>query len=87
MIPLDLHLYNYFIFIALVGVRATLTWHRRMEIALDAARGLAFLHDVERPIIYRDFKTSNILLDSVSFHSCYVPCNGSLLSLHESLVH
>ncbi|XP_022853490.1 probable serine/threonine-protein kinase PBL17 isoform X4 [Olea europaea var. sylvestris] len=45
-------------------VRATLTWHRRMEIALDAARGLAFLHDVERPIIYRDFKTSNILLDS-----------------------
>ncbi|KAL2553873.1 Protein kinase superfamily protein [Forsythia ovata] len=45
-------------------VRATLTWHRRMEIALDAARGLAFLHGVEMPIIYRDFKTSNILLDA-----------------------
>lgn len=50
----------------LVGVRATLTWHIRMKIALDAAKGLAFLHAVEKPIIYRDFKTSNILLDEVS---------------------
>ncbi|XP_042050925.1 probable serine/threonine-protein kinase PBL17 [Salvia splendens] len=43
--------------------RTTLTWHRRLKIALDTARGLAFLHGVEKPIIYRDFKTSNILLD------------------------
>ncbi|KAI8032449.1 putative serine/threonine-protein kinase PIX7 [Camellia lanceoleosa] len=35
-----------------------------MKIALGAAKGLAFLHEeVERPVIYRDFKTSNILLD------------------------
>ncbi|RDX89515.1 putative serine/threonine-protein kinase PBL17, partial [Mucuna pruriens] len=45
-------------------VGSTLTWSRRMKIALNAARGLAFLHDAERPIIYRDFKTSNILLDA-----------------------
>ncbi|GFZ09184.1 protein kinase superfamily protein [Actinidia rufa] len=45
-------------------VCATLTWSRRMKIALDAAKGLAFLHGAERPIIYRDFKTSNILLDA-----------------------
>ncbi|CAA0842176.1 Protein kinase superfamily protein [Striga hermonthica] len=44
-------------------VRASLTWHKRLKIALDAAKGLAFLHGVEKPIIYRDFKTSNILLD------------------------
>ncbi|CAL5420486.1 unnamed protein product [Camellia sinensis] len=41
-----------------------LSWARRMMIALGAAKGLAFLHNAERPVIYRDFKTSNILLDS-----------------------
>ncbi|XP_076937076.1 putative serine/threonine-protein kinase PBL17 [Bidens hawaiensis] len=44
-------------------ISETLTWSRRMKIALHAAKGLAFLHDAERPVIYRDFKTSNILLD------------------------
>lgn len=41
-----------------------LSWSIRMKIALGAAKGLAFLHDAERPVIYRDFKTSNILLDT-----------------------
>ncbi|KAL6325143.1 hypothetical protein AAG906_022988 [Vitis piasezkii] len=41
-----------------------LPWSIRMKIALGAAKGLAFLHEeAERPVIYRDFKTSNILLD------------------------
>nr|GEV85113.1 probable serine/threonine-protein kinase PBL17 [Tanacetum cinerariifolium] len=44
-------------------VSATLSWLKRMKIALHAAKGLAFLHDADRPVIYRDFKTSNILLD------------------------
>ncbi|KAJ6303131.1 hypothetical protein OIU77_017083 [Salix suchowensis] len=35
-----------------------------MKVALGAAKGLAFLHSAETQVIYRDFKTSNILLDS-----------------------
>ncbi|CAI5505099.1 unnamed protein product [Closterium sp. Naga37s-1] len=39
-------------------------WAVRMRVALDAARGLAYLHEeAEWQVIYRDFKTSNILLD------------------------
>ncbi|KAF2915842.1 hypothetical protein DAI22_09g071000 [Oryza sativa Japonica Group] len=42
-----------------------LPWSIRMKVALGAAKGLAFLHEeAERPVIYRDFKTSNILLDA-----------------------
>jgi serine/threonine protein kinase len=49
----------------LVSGACNLSWTTRVKIALDVARGLAFLHGAERPIIYRDFKTSNILLDAV----------------------
>ncbi|XP_045811817.1 probable serine/threonine-protein kinase PIX13 [Trifolium pratense] len=41
----------------------SLSWNTRLKIAIDAARGLAFLHSSEKQIIYRDFKASNILLD------------------------
>jgi len=36
-----------------------------MKVALGAAKGLAFLHSAETKSIYQNFKTSNILLDSV----------------------
>ncbi|XP_074585783.1 serine/threonine-protein kinase RIPK-like [Curcuma longa] len=45
------------------GLLVSLTWERRLKIAVGAARGLAFLHHAEKPIIYRDFKASNILID------------------------
>lgn len=36
-----------------------------MKIALDAARGLAYLHEDSQPcVIHRDFKASNILLEN-----------------------
>nr|CAD1821257.1 unnamed protein product [Ananas comosus var. bracteatus] len=41
-----------------------LDWNTRIKIALGAAKGLTYLHDtVNPPVIYRDLKSSNILLD------------------------
>ncbi|XP_043721598.1 serine/threonine-protein kinase PBL27-like isoform X2 [Telopea speciosissima] len=45
-----------------------LDWNTRMRIAAGAAKGLEYLHDkANPPVIYRDFKSSNILLDE-GFH-------------------
>ncbi|THU70706.1 hypothetical protein C4D60_Mb08t27790 [Musa balbisiana] len=42
-----------------------LDWPRRLEIAIGSARGLCYIHhDCSPPIIHRDVKSSNILLDS-----------------------
>lgn len=53
---LENHLFNRFF--------VSLTWLTRLKIAVGAAKGLAFLHETEQPVIYRDFKASNVLLDS-----------------------
>ncbi|KAJ4712596.1 putative Protein kinase [Melia azedarach] len=53
---LEDHLFN--------RARSTLPWLRRLDIILGAAEGLAYLHEgLEIQVIYRDFKTSNVLLD------------------------
>ncbi|KAK4761941.1 hypothetical protein SAY87_029825 [Trapa incisa] len=42
----------------------TIPWATRLRIAQDTARGLAYLHEeMDFQIIFRDFKSSNILLD------------------------
>ncbi|KAM7492694.1 hypothetical protein LguiA_035615 [Lonicera macranthoides] len=46
------------------GNKKPLDWNTRMKIAKGAAKGLEYLHQTAYPpVIYRDFKASNILLD------------------------
>ncbi|KQK07863.1 probable serine/threonine-protein kinase PBL25 [Brachypodium distachyon] len=41
-----------------------LSWHKRMKIAHGTAKGLEYLHEkANPPVIYRDLKSPNILLD------------------------
>nr|XP_010914582.3 LOW QUALITY PROTEIN: dual specificity protein kinase shkD-like [Elaeis guineensis] len=40
-----------------------LDWRRRIHMALDIARGMNYLHHCNPPIIHRDLKSSNLLVD------------------------
>lgn len=47
-----------------VNASYALPWATRLSIAYDVAKGLAYLHGLPKPIIHRDIKSSNVLLDS-----------------------
>ncbi|KAI3820855.1 hypothetical protein L1987_08405 [Smallanthus sonchifolius] len=45
------------------GLRFPLSWSIRVDIIKGVAKALAFMHNLEKPIIHRDIKASNVLLD------------------------
>ncbi|OAE34465.1 hypothetical protein AXG93_3472s1000 [Marchantia polymorpha subsp. ruderalis] len=48
---------------SIVSIRETLSWKKRLDIAINAGRGLEYLHkDCRPPVIHRDVKSANILL-------------------------
>ncbi|CAL0299987.1 unnamed protein product [Lupinus luteus] len=57
-VPLEIRLFEK------KGDEPPLDWYNRMKVAAGAARGVEYLHDsANPPVIYRDLKASNILLD------------------------
>jgi len=57
----------YFLILSSVGTRnenIKLDWRKRSAICVGTAKGLAFLHEeLSPPIVHRDIKASNVLLD------------------------
>ncbi|KAK2077818.1 hypothetical protein QBZ16_004666 [Prototheca wickerhamii] len=47
-----------------VRVAASLSWARLLSMAFDAAKGMLYLHTRSPPIVHRDLKSANLLLDS-----------------------
>jgi serine/threonine protein kinase len=57
--------HNLFLISDVAPDKEPLSWSSRMKIAVGAARGLEYLHcKADPPVIYRDLKSANILLDS-----------------------
>lgn len=53
-----------FRYLMLLSGREPLSWATRVQIALDSARGLEYIHEHTVPVyIHRDIKPANILID------------------------
>ncbi|KAL1289259.1 protein STRUBBELIG-RECEPTOR FAMILY 1 isoform X2 [Arachis hypogaea] len=61
--------------------RIRLTWNARIQVALGAARALEYMHENFRPpIVHRNFKSANVLLND-NLEVCISDCGlGPLLS-------
>ncbi|KAL7193148.1 hypothetical protein ACSBR2_024873 [Camellia fascicularis] len=68
------------------GSFAFLTWTQRLNIALDVANGLQYMHELTEPsMVHKDIRTSNILLNSrfkakISNFSTATPATSSVMS-------
>ena len=44
--------------------KGPIEWRVKLQLALDAAEGMLYLHSREPPVIHRDLKTSNLLVNA-----------------------
>ena len=57
-----------YVVLNVLSARDPLPWSTRVQIALDSARGLEYIHEHTVPVyIHRDIKSANILIDK-NFH-------------------
>ena len=40
-----------------------LSFHRKINFCIDAAKGMVYLHNCKPPVIHRDLKSANLLVD------------------------
>lgn len=50
-------------FLLLQNKKHVLTWEDRLQVAVGTANGISYLHTAFTPLIHRDIKSANILLD------------------------
>jgi len=62
-----------------------LPYSTQLQLALDVAKGMMFLHSASPPIVHRDLKSPNVLMQS-SPDAPYVTCKVSDFGLSRSLV-
>lgn len=62
--------------------REPLPWTKRVQIALDSARGLEYIHEHTVPVyVHRDIKSANILIDQkfrAKVHSRFLFCQSKV---------
>ncbi len=49
-------------YVTLQALQQQLDWVRRINMALDAAKGMLYLHMCQPPILHRDLKSANLLV-------------------------
>jgi serine/threonine protein kinase len=47
----------------LQDLRIPLSWEKRLELAIGVAKGMQYLHSFNVPVLHRDLKSLNVLLD------------------------